>query len=467
MSEKIHKDAELELAVDKMAFGGQGLARVDGFVVFVDGALPGSRVLAQVTKPGKRFAQARVIRVLDPGPHAVEPFCPHFGKCGGCLFQDLDYGEQLRCKTGQVADALARLGGARHCEVLPALPSPAVREFRNKMEFAFAGTGERLALGLHRRASASLVNVEHCSLQAEPCMDVVRHAREFCRRVGVPAYDERTRRGVWRFLVLRRSEATGQALAHVITGPGPDGGAARALCEELLATFPALAGAVHSVRANNAAVAQGERQVSAHGRPWIEERLLGLTFRVSPDAFFQTNTPGAEALYGAALELAGLTGAEAVLDLYCGVGGLALAAAGRAARVTGIEIHAPAVEDARGNATRNGIGNCTFLAGDAGALLAGLDHVPDVAFVDPPRAGMTPQAVAALAGLGPRRVVYVSCNPATLARDAALLAETGYALTRARPVDLFPHSPHIECAALLERLAQTPGGTVEIARDPV
>ncbi len=452
MSEIFHKGAELELDVEKMAFGGKGLARVEGFVVFIDGALPGSRVLVRVTKAKKRFAEAETVKVLDPGPHAVPPFCTHFGKCGGCMFQDLDYAEQLRWKTEHVADSLARLGGAEGFFVAPALASPETRHFRNKMEFAFSGGGTRLALGLYRRGSDSLVNVEHCGLQSQLCMDVVRHAREFCRRVGVPAYDPRTRKGVWRYVVVREARATGQALAQVITGPAPDGGAARSLCDDLMAAFPALTGAVHGVRSSNQAVAQAERTAYVSGTNKIEERLLGIRYRISADAFFQTNTLGAELLYQAAVDMAGLSGSETVLDLYCGVGGLGLAAASKAARVVGVESLEAAVRDAEANARLNNLTNCTFHAGDVLETLATMTEAPDVAFTDPPRSGMHEDAVRALAALAPKRIIYVSCNPATLARDSALFAEQGYALAEARPVDLFPHGPHIESVARLERL---------------
>lgn len=452
MSENFHKGSEHELTIEKMAFGGKGLTRVDNFVLFVDGAIPGSTVLARVTKAKKRFAEAETVKVLDPGPHAATPFCLHFGKCGGCLFQDLDYTEQVRWKTEHVRETLSRIAGAEDVMVHDAVPSPGQRFYRNKMEFAFSGGGSRIALGLHRRASTSIVNVERCELQSQLSMDVVRQAREFCRRVGVPAYDPRTRKGVWRYLVVREAHATQQALVNVITSNAPDGGAARALCEDLLERFPALTGAVHSVRTANSAVAQGQRQAAAFGKPHIEEHLLGVKFHISADAFFQTNTRAAELLYEAALDMAGLTGSEHVLDLYCGVGGLALCAAGRAASVLGVENHEPSVKDARANAELNGIENCEFVAGDTRSTLAELDHAPDVAFVDPPRSGMHPEAVTSLAALAPRRIVYVSCNPATLARDAGLFAENGYAVAEARPVDLFPHGPHIECAVRLERL---------------
>ena len=452
MSEFFHKGMELELDIEKMAFGGRGLGRVEGAVVFVDRALPGQRVLARVTKAAKRFAEADCVEVLSPSPHQVAPFCRHFGKCGGCMFQDLEYAEQLKWKTEHVRDQLTRIGGVKDPVVHPAQGSPEIRGFRNKMEFSFAGGGETpLSLGLHRRGSERIVSIEECFLQSAQSVDMLREAREFCRRTNIPAWDPRTGKGLWRFLVVRESKTNLQAMVQVITAPRPDGGAVRSLADHLHERFGALATVVHSTRKAKTDVAQGERVVFRTGDGTIEETVGGLRHRISADSFFQTNTAAAELLYAAARQACALTGAEHVLDLYCGSGGLSLAVARDAASVTGVESVPVAVRDAEANAKLNSITNCTFVAGDVLRTLADLDTHPDVAITDPPRSGMHPGAAAELLRLAPRRIVYVSCNPATLARDVKLLA-SGYALVEARPFDLFPHSPHIECVAVLEGL---------------
>lgn len=451
MSEIFHKGGEVTLAIDKLAFGGKGLARKDGFVFFVEGGLPGQTVLARIDKPGKRFAEASVVKVLEETEHAVQPFCKHFGKCGGCQFQNLDYAQQLRWKTEFVRDALVRIGGQETPTVQPCVASPSTTGFRNKMEFAFAGAGERIDLGLHRRASSRIVNIEHCGLQSDTCSAIVREARDFCRSLPLPAYEPRTGKGLWRFLVVRQAGNTGEIMVQLITAPNPDGGAVRSLGAHLQELFPAITVFAHSTRKTRSAVAQGERLVYATDPGYIVDRLNGIDYRVSPHSFFQTNTGGAELLYGAATEMAGLTGEETVLDLYCGTGGLALAMAGSARHVVGVETIKEAVRDGRSNAEANGVDNCEFHAGDVAALLKDMQGGADVVVTDPPRAGMKAEAVAGIMRLTPDRIVYVSCNPTTLARDIKLMAEE-YELVDVRPVDLFPHVGHVECVALLQRL---------------
>lgn len=456
MSEFFHKDQILELTIEKMAFGGRGLARHEGAVVFVDRALPGQRVRAKVTKAAKRFAEADCTHVIEQTPHHVQPFCRHFGKCGGCMFQDLDYAEQLRWKTEHVRDQLARIGKIADPVVRPAVGSPEIRGFRNKMEFAFAGGGETpLSLGLHRRGSERIVSVEECHLQSPQGVDILREVREFCRNTGIPAWDPLTGKGLWRFLMVRESKTDMRAMVQIITAPRPDGGAVRSLADHLHERFGSMASVVHSTRKARPAIAQGERTLFATGDGYIEETVGGLRYRISADSFFQTNTAAAELLYAAARDACGLTGAEHVLDLYCGSGGLALAVAKDANSVTGVETVAAAVQDAEANAELNGIGNCSFIAGDVLKTVKKLGkdegHPVDVAITDPPRSGMHPGAVEELLRIGPKRIVYVSCNPATLARDVQLLSPH-YRFVEARPFDLFPHSPHIESVALLEGL---------------
>ena len=447
---------EVELDVDKLALGGAGLARCEGMAVFVESGLPGSRVLARITAAKKRHAEAQVVQVLAPSPHAVEPFCPHFGPCGGCSHQDLDYAQQLHWKQVQVQETLARLGRVDNPEavVLPILPSPETRYFRNKMEFAFGGgSGERLSLGLRPRGSADgLLDIATCFLQSAQSAEMVNAARAFCRTTGFPAYDPARDSGLWRHLIVREAKTTGQALIHCITAPWRQAAeAVEALADHLHAAFPALTSFVHSTRRNRLAVAQGEVERFATGPGHIFENLGPFTFRISADAFFQTNTPAAHQLYTAALDLGRLEPGWTVWDLYCGSGGLTLYAAKRCHKAVGFESDPRAVADARANAADNGLPNCEFHAVDVLHALSQAPYPPDAVILDPPRSGMHPDGLKELLRLGPKRIIYVSCNPATLARDLAALQER-YALTAAQPVDLFPHTPHIECAASLDRL---------------
>lgn len=444
----IREDMELTLAVDRLAFGGKGVARVEGLVVFVDGGLPGSTVRARVTKVKKGFAEAEAEEVLSPSPQAVEAPCPYFGVCGGCQWQDLDGAAQLFWKREQVVETLARLGGLPDVPVAATVASPRAYAYRNKMEFAFAG---RMHLGLHeRRRPGRVLDIDACLLMEPWAGEVLGFVRETCRATGLAAFDARTNKGVWRHLVLRESVATGEKLVHVITGPARGAGdAAHGLGQAVLAKFPEITGFVHSVRRAPTAVAQGERQVLALGADHIEERFGAARLHVSADAFAQTNTAAAEALYAVVAEAAGSDPAGAAVDCYCGCGGIALNLAARFETVYGLESDKRAVADAQASAGLSGIGNAVFQAVDAAKGLAALEGVsPAVAVLDPPRAGAAPEMLAALLAAAPKKVVYVSCNPATLARDLKVLGEL-YDIAQVTPVDLFPHTAHIEAVAEL------------------
>jgi len=446
----LHEGMELELAVTRLAVGGRGVARSEGLVVFVEGGLPDSLVRARVSKVRKGFAEAQVVETLTPSPQAVPPACRHADVCGGCPWQTLDAAAQLFWKREHVLETLTRLGGLADVPVRPTVPSPNVLGYRNKMEFAFAGN---LHLGLHERfRPGRVLDITECRLMAPWAAEVVAFVRDFCRATGLPAYDARTGRGVWRHLVLRESAATGKRLAHLITGPARTaGGAAHGLGEALLTRFPDLTGFVHSVRRAPSAVALGERQVSGLGETRLEERIGDVRLFVSPDAFLQTNTAAAGLLYRLVAEAAGQAADGTAWDLYCGSGGISLTLAPHFALVHGVEADARAIDDARDAAARNGIDNCVFHAQDAGRAMADLASTdPTVVVLDPPRAGAAPEVLTAILDAAPARVVYVSCDPATLARDLRRLAED-YEVTSVTPVDLFPQTAHIECVAALRR----------------
>jgi len=437
----------LELEIERPAFGGAGLARLDGRVVFVEGALPGSRVEARVTKSDPGFLKAVAVRVLAPSPHAAEPFCPHFGPCGGCTWQDADYAAQLAWKRDIVAEQLRRMAGLEP-PVDETIASPLERGYRNKMEFAF---GPGPTLGLRERANpARVLEATRCALMPEPAMELVEAVRAMAVKTQLPPYFARTGSGAWRHLVLRRSESTGQWLAQIIVGPKTPFKRLRPLCEALLREHPALAGLVLGVRKDRADIAQAEHRAFTLGQDYLEEEVDGLTLRVGADSFFQTNTQAAALLYARAVEAARLTGSEPVWDLCCGAGGLSLFLARKARFVTGFEISQASVDDAQANAAANGLTNCAFQTGDVKAILARRKDIPAVAVLDPPRAGLDPKALEALALAAPERLVYVSCNPSTLARDLGRLSPA-YRVERVTPADLFPHTPHIECVAELTR----------------
>ncbi|EPR39806.1 RNA methyltransferase, TrmA family [Desulfovibrio sp. X2] len=443
-------------AVERLAYGGRGVARVDGMAVFLDHALPGQKVEAVIERLKPRHAEARVERVLAPSADEVAPFCPHFSVCGGCDFQDLAYEAQLAAKKSFVAEALARVGNLADAPVLDTLASPRAQGFRNKMEFAFSGRGEELHLGLHPRGEGKAVfDVAECRLmdgEVGAWLAAAREAaRELSRSHGLAAFDPSKNAGFWRFLVLRRNLA-GEVMAVVVTSPHAEGLAAvRALADALGSACPGLVSVVHGTRRARSQVAQSEQTAVAWGRARFSETCGGVDYEFSPEAFFQTNTLAAERLFAQVASFAALTGAETLFDCCCGIGAMALALAPSAKQVVGFEVSREAVGDAGANAKRLGCRNCRFIPGDlAKTLLApGLPR-PDVVVTDPPRAGLDQAVTTRLIDLAPDRIVAVSCDPATLARDLSRLS-LAYRVQAVQPVDLFPHSHHVETVALLVR----------------
>jgi 23S rRNA (uracil1939-C5)-methyltransferase len=438
--------AELELTIDRLAHGGAGVARLDGYVVFVRGAVPGDRVRARVTKSKRSFAEADSIELLEPSPDRVEVASPH----PGAPWQVLPYERQLSEKEDQVRDALARIGRFESPPVESIVAAVEPLRYRNKLEYSFGedDAGE-LVLGFHRPGRFDLIDDVTDDILASERVDELREAvKAWCRAEGLSAWDRRGQQGVLRNLVVREGRRTGQLQARVVTSPG-----SIFRVEELAAATPAdsflwtrAASVAETTRA-------GETQV-VKGKAHLEEELSGLRFRISPDAFFQTNTEMAERLYGSAIELAGLSGRERVLDLFCGIGTIALTLALDAAEVWGVEIVEEAVADAIENARLNGVDNAHFFAGDVRLAMRPLlekSGQPDVVVIDPPRAGLSQKVVRRVIEAEAKRIVYVSCNPTTLAPNARQLADAGYELKTVRPVDMFPQTPHIECVAMLER----------------
>jgi 23S rRNA (uracil1939-C5)-methyltransferase len=436
--------AELELTVHDLAFGGAGVARLDGYVVFVRGAVPGDRVRAVVTKRKKAYAEARAVDILEPGPDRIPAVADH----PGAPWQVLPYERQLAVKADQVADALRRIGRLEGFELEPIVPAVEQWRYRNKLEYSFGAVDDQLVCGFHAPGSWERIEpIEDCLLASEAGNAAREAALAWCRQRGLRAYDRRAQTGLLRNLVVREGRRTGELQVRIVTSDEPvafDGFAEAVGADSVLWTRALDVGET---------TAGGITEV-LHGTDAIEEELGGLRFRVSADAFFQTNTEMAERLYAVAAEYAGLQGWERVYDLFCGIGTVALSLAARAGEVWGLEIVEEAIADAIANARANEIANARFFAGDVRLALRELVQRagrPDVLVVDPPRAGLSGKVVRRVIEAAPSRIVYVSCNPTTLAPNAAQLVEAGYALRRVRPVDMFPQTPHIECAALLER----------------
>ncbi len=448
---KLHE--EIELSVDSLAYGGNGVARLNGFVVFVRRGLPGDKVRARVTKVKRGFAEALATEVLEPSAQRVEAPCAHYPACGGCRFQDLDYAVQVAAKEAQVRDALVRIGGIASPPLEPILPAASPFFYRNKLEYSFTQTPSGPALGFHKAGRwDEVLEIERCWLTTDLGNAIRNAVRDWAREEGLVAYDQVEHTGYLRHLVLREGRNTGQVLAMLVTHKGEK--FERDYLVEVLRRFP-------EVRSIHWAINDGQAEVTnlpstlLWGEDAIEEELLGLRFRVRPNAFLQTNTEMAEQLYALAIEYAGLTGSETVFDLYCGTGTIGLAMAKDALSVWGVEISEESVACALENADLNGITNAAFFAGNVGQSIEELVEragAPDLVVVDPPRAGLAGKALKRTGALGAARIVYVSCNPTTLASDAKILRqEHGYELVRARAVDMFPHTPHVETVALLER----------------
>jgi 23S rRNA (uracil1939-C5)-methyltransferase len=437
---------ELELTIDRLAHGGAGVARLDGYVVFVRGAVPGDRVRARVTKSKRSFAEADSVELLEPAPDRVEPVAPH----PGAPWQVLPYERQLSEKEDQVRDALSRIGRFESPPVEPIVPAVEPLRYRNKLEYSFGEdeSGE-LVLGFHRPGRFDAIDDVSLDILASERVDELREAvKAWCRAEGLSAWDRRAQQGLLRNLVVREGRRTGQLQARIVTSPG-----SIFRVEELAAATPADAFLWTRAASVAETTRDGETQV-VKGKAELEEELSGLRFRISPDAFFQTNTEMAERLYGTAVELAALTGRERVLDLFCGIGTIALTLALDAAEVWGVEIVEEAVADAIENARLNDVDNAHFFAGDVRLAMRPLlekSGQPDVVVVDPPRAGLSQKVVRRVIEAEAKRIVYVSCNPTTLAPNARQLADAGYGLKTVQPVDMFPQTPHIECVALLER----------------
>ncbi|MDI6825438.1 MAG: 23S rRNA (uracil(1939)-C(5))-methyltransferase RlmD [Bacillota bacterium] len=434
---------------------GEGVARYRGFTVFVDGAIPGDEVLAQIVQVKQNYARARMLEIIRPAPHRVPPRCPVFGRCGGCQLQHMAYAEQLQWKSRFLRDALARIGHLSDVVVRDTLGAAQPWHYRTKVLFPVGRTpgGDGVIVGLYARGTHRIVEVADCPVQHPVNNEILAAARELIVRYGYAPYDEITGTGLVRHLLARTGAATGQAMAGVIVNSRtlPRG---REFARDLMRRVPALRSVVLNINTRRTNVILGEETRVLGGQATIEDRVGDFVFRVSARSFFQVNPAQALVLYRQAVAYAALTGEEVVLDAYSGTGTIALFMADRAAKVTGIEEVPEAVADARQNAARNGVANVEFLPGRVEELFKGpraRSLRADVVVLDPPRAGVPAATLEAIARLGPRRVVYVSCNPATLARDLAILHEHGYRTLQVQPVDMFPHTTHVEAVAQVVR----------------
>ncbi|MEZ5360190.1 MAG: 23S rRNA (uracil(1939)-C(5))-methyltransferase RlmD [Candidatus Zixiibacteriota bacterium] len=451
----------IEFDITDLAYNGKSIGYDEsGKVIFIKGGLPGERVRAQIVKAKRNYSTAKLLEILTKSPERIPAVCEHNDICGGCTWQDLAYDRQLKYKRDQVIDCLEHIGKIKDVPVEEIQPSPEVFFYRNKMEYSFHVVPEQVAterfvLGLHERGRFDKIfTVNQCHLQSEMSNEVFAFLREQVEKLGIRVYNLIAHTGFLRFVIYREGKKTGQSLLNIVTGYG-EFPMKEELTQAFVERFPTLTTIVWTVNETLSNIAKGDVTEVLHGPGFIEEEILGYRFRVSPGSFFQTNTRQTENLYRKAIELAAIKPGDSVLDLYCGAGTIGICASANAGEVIGIEIEEEAVESARVNAQINGLTNCRFYAGPVRKVmlrdeLAKKSFSP--VFVDPPRAGMHPKAFKRLLEIDTDRIVYISCNPATFARDAAELIQSGYQLKTIVPFDMFPHTMHIELVSLFEKI---------------
>ncbi|MEB3117638.1 MAG: 23S rRNA (uracil(1939)-C(5))-methyltransferase RlmD [Limnothrix sp.] len=443
--------AAIELEITDLADSGDGVGRWADRVVFVPETVPGDYLSVRLLQVKPTFARAKILSILDPSPDRVRPGCIVADKCGGCQWQHVAYGSQLLAKQRQVEQALTRLGGFEEPPVLPILAAAAPLAYRNKATYPVApGPDDQIRAGYYQKGSHKIVNLNQCPVQDDRLDPLLRQVKQDLTASGWEPYDETTHTGTVRHLALRIGRRTGEMLLTLVVRDWEALPGLATQAELWREQFPQLVGVCVNQQPQRNNVIFGPETRCVLGRPALEEYLNGLVFEIRPETFFQVNTDQTEELLKTIHQQLALTGREILVDAYCGVGTLTLPLAQRAGRAIGIEAQAEAVTQARHNAERNQLTNVEFQVGKVADLLPQLGLQPDVVLLDPPRKGCEPGVIEALRAIAPSRIVYMSCKPATLARDLKLLCEQGqYQLDRVQPADFFPQTPHVECVAFL------------------
>ena len=458
---ELHRGDPLQVSIETATIDGSGVARVDGQVVFVPGALPGERCSVRIAHVGRSAVFAQLLSVLTPSVHRVEPDCPYFPRCGGCALRHMDYEQELALKQTHVQSCLTRIGG-QTISALPITGAAQTDDYRNKVQFPVQEQDGRPVAGFFSGKTHRVIPVRHCRIQPD-CADAIRGAvLAWMEQYHIRAYDEQTHTGYIRHIYIRFGAESGQILVCIVANCAqlPK---KKQLVAALLAAEPGITTIVFSPNTKKGNTVLGTEFHPLYGDGTITDTLCGLQFRLSAPAFYQVNHAQAERLYEKAVQLAGLTGNETVLDLYCGTGTITLCLARHAKKAIGVEIVPQAIEDAKFNAAQNGMENAEFFcmdAGQAAKMLADRRTRPNVIVVDPPRKGVSADVIEAIGTMAPQRVVYVSCDPATLARDLKLLTAAGYTLQTAEAFDLFPRCAHVETVVLLSR--KKPDGHINV-----
>ncbi len=458
----VKRGNEYEFKIEKLAFGGFGVARIDNYVVFIKNAIPGDIVSARITKRKPSFAEARLLSIVQPSKIRIESDCSYFSYCGGCTWQNMSYKNQLDFKRDIVQESIERLAGIEYCEVAPVVESDSVFAYRNKMEFSFSDNrwllpqelgnmniSKDFALGLHVPGTFDkILHIENCMLQSETANKILLYVSNYAKEKKLQPYGIRSHKGFLRFLMLRESSDNGKIMVNIITA-FEDRESLKPLADELMEKFPQIAGVVNNINSKLAQIAIGEYEILLAGDSFIQEKLVGMYFNISANSFFQTNTFQAEKLYEFVLKFANLQSNEIVWDLYSGTGTIGLFLAKKAKKVIGFEVVESAVEDAYKNAKEHKVKNIDFIAGDLLYKLQDAAPKPDVLITDPPRSGMHEKVTRHINEIKPKRIIYVSCNPTTLARDLKILS-SNYQIEKIQPIDMFPQTYHIETVVKLK-----------------
>jgi 23S rRNA (uracil1939-C5)-methyltransferase len=458
---KVKKGQQIEAEISGIAFGGKGLVRINGMAIFVDQAVPGDIALIRINRKKKNYAEAHVVELMEASSHRIKPPCVYSGFCGGCKWQFLEYEIQLKYKRQHVQESLQHIGQLKDVKVHPTVPSPQIFGYRNKMEFTCTDRrwltpdemqqpeiDKGFGIGLHVPGTFFKVfDTKRCLLQPDLGNDLLDDVRQFIISSKLPAYGLRSHQGFWRFLMLRHSVAFDRWMVNIVTA-ADDRQVLQPLANGLMQTYPVVTAVVNNITARKAGVTTGESEITMAGDSAIIDKIGSFEFEISANSFFQTNTPGAAKLYDTVKRYAELSGSETVLDLYSGTGTIPILLSDNTREVIGLEMAPSAVADAENNCRHNQVENCRFVPGDIRETLPTISCRPDVLIIDPPRAGMHKDVAKQVLALLPERIVYVSCNPATLARDLVLLKEA-YQVQEVQPVDLFPHTYHIESVAKL------------------
>ncbi len=445
----------LTVAINGYATQGEGVGRYKGFTIFVPNSLDGETVVTRIELVKKNYARGELVRVVEPSPHRVEPACPLYAECGGCQLLHLDYEGQLAFKRQRVIDVMERLGGLKDVTVRPVIGMPNPWKYRNKVQYPFALDAKgRVVIGCYQQGTHNVVDTRECLIQHDLNSRIMNRLRELVQGMGISIYDENTGQGLLRHVLVKNGFESGEAMVVLVTN-GPDFPEGKELARMLASNFPELKSVVQNINTTSGNVVLGDKNKVLYGEDGIIDRLGDLEFKISANSFFQVNPAQTEVLYKKALEYAALTGEERVLDAYCGVGTLTLFLARQAKEVYGIEVIPGAIEDAEENAKRNKADNVVFVVGATEEVLPKLVKIGidfQVAVVDPPRSGCEERVLEALVQVKVGRIVYVSCNPSTLARDLKYLVNRGYAVKEIQPVDMFPHTYHVECVTLMSRV---------------